>query len=62
MRRAVCYGTWWMRHRGFHRLYDKVFVEPFPGYCIILKTQSAELNDEHPGCPFPALQVKVCCK
>ena len=23
------------------------------GYCPVAETRSAELNDEHPGCPFP---------
>lgn len=46
-------STWWYNAWGFDWLYDKVFVKPFPGYCLVAETRPAELNDEHPGGSFP---------
>ncbi len=48
-----------VQRRGFDWLYDKVFVEAVPGIAVA-ETRSAELNDEHPGCPF-RFAGKVCC-
>ncbi|XPE42391.1 hypothetical protein ACNKHV_14465 [Shigella flexneri] len=46
-------GTWWYNAGEFDWLYDKVFVKPFPGYCLVAERDPLNSMMKIPAVPFP---------